>query len=92
MQLDPHVPIRTDPEAKHGRNLYNSKAHLRCRCRVCKDGNAMYQAEQRAKRRARLEADPTQAPHGEASTYANWGCRCDLCLEAFMDDIKQRRA
>lgn len=33
-------------------------------------------------RRARLAADPSLAPHGELSTYNNWGCRCERCRAA----------
>lgn len=35
------------------------------------------------RRCARLILDPTCAPHGEPSTYTNWGCRCDLCSIAY---------
>lgn len=31
------------------------------------------------RRVARMITDPTCAPHGEPSTYVNWGCRCEPC-------------
>ena len=34
------------------------------------------------RRTADLIVDPTLAPHGSASTYSNWGCRCDDCRTA----------
>ena len=33
-------------------------------------------------RAAALAADPSIRPHGNVSTYTNWGCRCDACCEA----------
>lgn len=35
------------------------------------------------RRVARMLVDPTCAPHGEPGTYANWGCRCDPCRDAY---------
>ena len=34
------------------------------------------------RRRGRLAADPSLAPHGSVSTYRNWGCRCAECTVA----------
>lgn len=40
------------------------------------------QRRYREERTARLKKDPTLAPHGTASTYGNWGCRCPACCAA----------
>lgn len=43
------------------------------------------------RRVARLLVDPTAAPHGQPGTYANWGCRCELCRTANSEDNRARR-
>lgn len=35
------------------------------------------------RRTADLIVDPTLAPHGDPSTYTNWGCRCIPCRTAY---------
>jgi hypothetical protein len=62
----------------HGAGRY---AHG-CRCDVCRKGNTAKGNEQRRVRAARLKEDPTLAPHGRASTYLNWMCRCNECITA----------
>jgi hypothetical protein len=39
----------------------------------------------RVRRSAALAADPSIRPHGNASTYNNWGCRCEPCRAAERD-------
>jgi hypothetical protein len=31
----------------------------------------------------RIAVDPSLAEHGSNSTYANWGCRCQQCCDAW---------
>jgi hypothetical protein len=45
-----------------------------------------------AEMRARLAVDPTAAPHGQNSTYSNWGCRCDECRAAHGEKMIEDRA
>jgi hypothetical protein len=40
------------------------------------------------RRRDRLRADPSLAPHGSASTYNNWLCRCAPCRAAHAAKIQ----
>jgi len=52
-----------------------------CRCDKCRSTHNA--AQRRAK--ARRIADPTgadRAGHGKATTYDNYGCRCESCKEA----------
>lgn len=51
-------------------------------CADCRRERARVVREQLASRIARFAADPTIRPHGEANTYANWGCRCQACSDA----------
>lgn len=53
-----------------------------CRCQPCTQANTAYNVDARARRAARLAADPTVVAHGRASTYRNWGCRCEPCSAA----------
>lgn len=64
---------------KHGSYGYSGK---KCRCAVCKAGHTAAQQQGIARRKARLEADPTLMPHGQRTTYSNWGCRCEECRAA----------
>jgi hypothetical protein len=49
-----------------------------------------YIAESRRTRKQRLLDHPSLAPHGKASTYTEWGCRCEDCTVA-KREYKQRR-
>jgi hypothetical protein len=48
-------------------------------CETCREASARYIRRMRAKKRELLAADPSIRPHGNISTYQNWGCRCDEC-------------
>ena len=43
-----------------------------------------------SKRRKRLKPIDAFTPHGVASTYTNYGCRCERCREA--ETVRQRLA
>lgn len=70
---------------RHGTE-YRYNKH-KCRCQACRAAHANRQATNVAQRRAILEVDPSIRPHGNPSTYKNWGCRCDPCIDA---GLKQR--
>lgn len=58
-----------------------SKYTAGCRCAGCREANRLYHAGARARRRGNaLLAD--RAGHGNASTYANYACRCNDCRAA----------
>ena len=38
------------------------------------------------------DPEPYQPTHGTASTYNNWGCRCDLCRAASAAYARELRA
>ncbi len=67
-------------------------AWRRCACEVCetkrKARNTEYMRRWRARRR---ESTPPPDAHGRLSTYINWGCRCDACLEAHRSYHRERR-
>ena len=73
-----------------GDNLLVTSGHRHCRTCHRERQRGYNTNRQRAQRRrvAALEADPTLAPHGKASTYHAWGCRCPLCTAAYS---QQRR-
>lgn len=68
--------------------IHGSGHYVRCRddngraCEVCRRGHADAAIAGNRVRAERLAADPTLAPHGQSSTYGNWGCRCEPCREA----------
>ena len=49
-----------------------------CRCADCSRAHAEYCKVSRVRRGERTDA----APHGTASGYWNWNCRCDPCRTA----------
>ena len=61
------------------RYAYN---HYKCRCDECRDANRLVQRATVADLRARLADEFDNLPHGDVSTYDNWGCRCVPCAEA----------
>ncbi len=52
-----------------------------CHCAECTAANTAYVRDQRNKREARVRAGAT-VPHGTASGYKNYGCRCEPCRAA----------
>jgi hypothetical protein len=52
------------------------------KCDECRAAHARWFADAVRRRRALLEADPTLRPHGNATTYNAWGCRCTECRDA----------
>lgn len=74
----PYALAYDDP--RHGsRNAYT---YHKCRCPACTEVSRLAKKTGDAKRRERLVADPTLAPHGSTATYRNWGCRCEPCKGA----------
>ena len=68
-------------------STYRSQQYA-CRCQPCTKANAKLQKAEDGKRKARLEQDPTLAPHGSVSTYLNWGCRCEDCTRVHSEHCK----
>jgi hypothetical protein len=66
-------------KAEHGSgSLYRQG----CRCKKCRVAHTARTIRRTAERTRLLAADPSLAPHGRASTYRNWGCRCRPCTTA----------
>ena len=63
------------------RVLYNRRAVDRKRNRYA----------QRVERDGRLVAAREGLPHGDASTYNNWGCRCVPCTAAKAAEVAMYR-
>lgn len=60
-----------------------------CRCEACVEAHRALIREQRRRRfelrvevNGRLIAPVEEERHGKVSTYQNWGCRCELCVDA----------
>jgi hypothetical protein len=51
-----------------------------CRCDACMEVNRRSRREGRKRSIAR--GIPDRVPHGTASTYTNWACRCEACKAA----------
>lgn len=66
----------------HGKASTYRGQQYKCRCTPCTEAHTTKHYEEHERRRLRLIEDPTLAPHGNPSTYTNWGCRCDPCTEA----------
>jgi hypothetical protein len=64
---------------EHGLSAYQ---YGRCRCADCTEMHRKAQYRSFLGRKARLKADPSIRPHGDATTYQNWGCRCEPCRRA----------
>lgn len=63
-----------------------------CRCQPCKTANADWSATQRAVYRATAAVDPSVIPeHGTLTSYAQWGCRCEKCVEHVREYDRVRR-
>lgn len=70
----------------HGACKY---AHDRCRCTICRKANTFKVMRSRRLRRQFLVDGPggrqvttADVPHGRATTYQNWFCRCLDCSAA----------
>jgi len=76
-------------DSRHGtRSAYT---HHKCSCPECLAENTRYWRAYRAAKATQLAADPSLAPHGNASTYDNWGCRCVPCTAAATAAVSRRR-
>ncbi len=74
---DPEFMPRRGVNADHGTS---SRYDAGCRCAACRAANtARYHESTELRRRALAGAAVT---HGSASTYRNWGCRCEPCHQA----------
>ena len=74
---DPEFVLRRGVSAEHGTP---SRYDAGCRCAACRAANtARYHESTELRRRALASA---AVPHGSASTYRNWGCRCEPCHQA----------
>lgn len=78
--------------ATHGNVSTYRNPRYACRCGECRDASTRRRRQEMASRRARLAADPSVVQHGRASTYTNWGCRCDDCKAANSAWLAARRA
>lgn len=64
-----------------------------CHCQPCKTANAEKSAAQREVYRITAAVDPAAVPeHGTLTAYAQWGCRCDPCVEHSRAYDRDRRA
>lgn len=79
-----HQQVGTPIKNQYGEWIIENEEERRKR-------KAAIQARSRAKRVARLREDPAlPVNHGAPATYSNWGCRCELCVDA--DKRRRRRA
>lgn len=72
-------------DIEHG----TARGYDRCRrrpgmaaCGPCRAAHADYVRKGNERRHKRLLADPTIVPHGRATTYNNWLCKCPPCTTA----------
>lgn len=67
---------------RHG--TANGYQHHKCRCPECKVAYLQRSREQRSDRYRRTKENGGVAPtqRHNASTAANWGCRCEICSHA----------
>lgn len=71
---------------KHGSQAMLAIGCLCTACIAWKNQQVEYKRKWRAKRR-----DPSTLVHGRASTYNEFGCRCELCKEASRRSYLRRR-
>jgi predicted NAD-dependent protein-ADP-ribosyltransferase YbiA (DUF1768 family) len=69
--------LRRGVDAEHGTS---SRYWAGCRCAACRAANTARYHEHTELRRRALAT--TAITHGSASTYRNWGCRCEPCHQA----------
>lgn len=48
-------------------------------CDVCREASSLTRRRWRKARQEAIARDPSLRPHGNITTYQNWGCRCDKC-------------
>lgn len=76
------------PAARHG--TAGGYSNYGCRCAPCTAAHSAALARARVARlawrrwdaRAGTWVTTADVPHGRASTYENWGCRCAPCVTA----------
>lgn len=68
--------LRAIPQERKPRHGTATEYNAGCRCKECRAANTRRVSE----RKSRL--NPAYAPHGTASGYVNWNCRCDACKDA----------
>jgi hypothetical protein len=79
--------LRRGVNADHGTS---SRYDAGCRCAACRAANtARYHESTELRRRTLASAAVT---HGSASTYRNWGCRCEPCHQAALARAALARA
>lgn len=84
---DPEFVPRRGVNADHGTV---SRYWAGCRCAACRAANAALHHEGREHRRRALAT--ATVTHGSASTYRNWGCRCEPCHQAALAGAALARA
>ena len=84
---DPEFLPRRGVDAEHGTA---SRYWAGCRCAPCRAANAALHHEGRERRRRALATAPVT--HASASTYRNWGCRCEPCHQAALAGAALARA
>lgn len=78
-------------DPRHG--TVNGYVNLKCRCQPCRDAWAAKCRDLKMRRRSevvlgrKIRTGPLvgEPVHGKASTYGNWGCRCDECQAAWTE-------
>ena len=84
---DPECVPRRGLNAEHGTC---SRYDAGCRCARCRAANTARHHEIRERRRRALAT--AAVTHGCASTYRNWGCRCEPCHQAALAGAALARA
>lgn len=79
-KCNPNCKAKRSKDYEHG-TLIGYRYHG-CRCSLCKEFNANRNKDLQASRHARLNEMFDKLPHGETSTYLNWGCRCAPCTKS----------
>lgn len=86
----PTTRRRGRPTVDHGHGDY--RTYIKgCRCDDCREGHRIHTAEIR-KQRFQDPKAADRAGHGKASTYKNYGCRCEACSKANTADVNVFRA
>ena len=84
---DPEFVLRRGVSADHGTS---SRYDAGCRCVACRAANtARYHEKTELRHHALANAEVS---HGSASTYRNWGCRCEPCHQAALARAALARA
>lgn len=73
----------------HPHGTASAYQYYRCSCPACLGAHMTRMRAERAARLARrvlvdgrLVAPVPPEKHGKATTYGNWGCRCEPCTQA----------